>query len=93
MRRAILAIVVLAVYGCVSWLRVPAPRAPIDEDMPRAPALAAIEAPRTIDELRARIANVLDHEHSPVRRSRSSVAMARSTSAASVCATARATRR
>jgi CubicO group peptidase (beta-lactamase class C family) len=63
MRRAILAIVVLAVYGCVSWLRVPPPRAPIDEDMPRAPALAAIEAPRTIDELRARIASVLDREH------------------------------
>jgi CubicO group peptidase (beta-lactamase class C family) len=63
MRRAVLAIVVVAVYGCVAWLRVPAPRSPIDEDMPTAPELAATDAPRTIEELRARIANVLDHEH------------------------------
>src|SRR5512142_2752596 len=67
MRRVALAVVVLAAYAGLAWLRGPAPRSPIDEDMPAPPALAARtapgDAPGSIAELRARIASVLEHEH------------------------------
>jgi CubicO group peptidase (beta-lactamase class C family) len=63
MRRAGLAIVVLALYA---WLRspsMPVPRAAIEEDMPTAQDVAVAEAPNTIEELRARIAKVIEREH------------------------------
>jgi len=58
-----LAVVILALYACMAWLRVPPPRAAIDEDMPQATEVLTTEAPRSIEELRARIAKVLDREH------------------------------
>jgi len=67
MRRVALAVVVLAAYAGLAWLHGPAPRSPIDEDMPVASEVgelrASSEAPGSIDELRARIAKVLEEEH------------------------------
>ena len=66
MRRAALSIVVLAAYACLHDLRVPAPRAAIDEDMPHAEGLdvpTTPGAPDSIDELRQRIERVLEREH------------------------------
>ena len=63
MRRAGLAVVVLAVYA---WLRSPStplPRPAIEEDMPAAQEVAVADAPKTIEELRARIAKVIEREH------------------------------
>src|SRR3954470_23294340 len=63
MRRAGLAIVVLALYAWLRGSSTPAPRAAIEEDMPTAQDVAVAEAPKTIEELRARIATVLEREH------------------------------
>ena len=63
MRRAAIAIALLAAYTCVHWVRSPVLRSAIAEDMPDAPHGLVVDAPRSIDELRARIARVLEREH------------------------------
>ncbi|MEO8846417.1 MAG: serine hydrolase domain-containing protein [Kofleriaceae bacterium] len=67
MRRAALSIAlsiaVVAAYACAHWMQPPAPRSAIDEDMPEAPHGLVADPPGSIDELRARIARVLDREH------------------------------
>src|SRR6185312_14864868 len=63
MRRAGLALAVLAAYACLRWPSAPVPRPAIEEDMPAAQDVAVADPPRTIEELRARIAQILDREH------------------------------
>jgi CubicO group peptidase (beta-lactamase class C family) len=63
MRRAGLAVVVLAVYAWLRSLSAPAPRSALEEDMPAAQDVALADAPRSIEELRARIAKVIEREH------------------------------
>jgi CubicO group peptidase (beta-lactamase class C family) len=63
MRRAGLALVVLAAYACLRWPSTPVPRPAIEEDMPAAQDVALADAPKTIEELRARIAKVIEREH------------------------------
>jgi CubicO group peptidase (beta-lactamase class C family) len=66
-RRAILPIVLIAAYAWVHCApRSPSRRSPVEEEMPRAPEMLAVaDAPRTIDELQRRIANVLERENVP----------------------------
>jgi CubicO group peptidase (beta-lactamase class C family) len=63
-RRAIVPVVLLAAYAYVTWApRVPGPRSAVDVDMPRAGySLAMADAPKTIAELRIRIAKVLERD-------------------------------
>jgi CubicO group peptidase (beta-lactamase class C family) len=63
MRRAIISIALLVAYACVHWVHSPAPRSAIAEDMPEGPHGFVVDAPGSIDELRARIARVLEREH------------------------------
>jgi CubicO group peptidase (beta-lactamase class C family) len=63
MRRAAISIALLAAYVCVHWVQSPVPRSAIAEDMPEVPHGLVADAPGSIDELRARIARVLEREH------------------------------
>lgn len=66
-RRAILAFILCAVWAyahCAS--HAPVARSTVDEDIPEMPAIAATaDAPRTIEELRQRVAEVIAHERLP----------------------------
>ncbi|MGE3761265.1 MAG: serine hydrolase domain-containing protein [Kofleriaceae bacterium] len=64
-RRALLPVVLLAVWACVHCAPVSPRRAPIDEDMPRAGHAVITDAPETIEELKRRIAEVLEAENAP----------------------------
>ena len=63
MRRAALSIALLATYACMYWARSPVPPSATAEAMPDAPSGLVVDAPGSIDELRVRIAEVLEREH------------------------------
>ncbi|HTL34570.1 MAG TPA: serine hydrolase domain-containing protein [Kofleriaceae bacterium] len=66
-RRAIAPVLVLASYAYLMCApQLPAPRSPIDDDMPQASyTLATPDAPKSIEELRSRIGAILERDHLP----------------------------
>lgn len=66
-RGAMAPVLVLVSYAYLTCARqLPAPRSPIEDDMPQAPyVLATPDVPRTIEELRRRIEAILERDHLP----------------------------